>query len=642
MSEINYKLTEKYRHILEDIQNNNAQKYSKNIKAFNTVNKSELFDEDYYFSNYKLNIPKEYSLLHYLDQGYKEGKNPSKKFNGVNYLKKYRDVKDADYNPLVHYLLYGQKEEKNDTCNKNIRAYKAVKESGMFDYFYYIKQRGHGFASERNGLLHYLDIGYKLGFNPNAYFDGNEYLKNYPKVKKADFNPLVHYILYGKKEGRTAGILKIQESILNKDSIKNYIAQNRVIENLNLLRSKVRSGKKVNVVFILPAMMFVYEELYKLFENDELFNVQIVLVPHRLGNSKIITDVSKDKYYQIFSFLKEKNYNVISGFDFDTGLGIDLETTCKPDIIFYILPYMRIYPTNMKIENLPSNILYAYIPYGEFIENDLDDNLYNFGWNERIWKIFCSTEEYLNNSVVKSPVGSSNVILSGSARMDSLINFEPSDGDYEWIHDKKENVKRIIWAPHHSLARPNVDEKYTYSTFDENYKFFYEYAKNNPDIEWVLRPHPLLKEILSEVKTYMKIEGIANKDFADDYFFKWNSLPNASVHEEIDYTDLFATADAMITDCVSFKSEYLYANKPGLILKRNNVVYQGYKGEITNAWYIENGSDFDKISKFIEDVVVGENDYLKDKREEVFKRNFSCNLGKASKYIFDYIKNELI
>ena len=98
----------------------------------------------------------------------------------------------------------------------------------------------------------------------------------------------------------------------------------------------------------------------------------------------------------------------------------------------------------------------------------------------------------------------------------------------------------------------------------------------------------------------------------------------------------------MITDCVSFKSEYLYANKPGLILKRNNVVYQGYKGEITNAWYIENGSDFDKISKFIEDVVVGENDYLKDKREEVFKRNFSCNLGKASKYIFDYIKNELI
>ena len=68
----------------------------------------------------------------------------------------------------------------------------------------------------------------------------------------------------------------------------------------------------------------------------------------------------------------------------------------------------------------------------------------------------------------------------------------------------------------------------------------------------------------------MKIDGIATDDFADDYFFKWESLPNARVHEDIDYYDLFATADAMITDCVSFRAEYLFANKPGLILKKSD------------------------------------------------------------------------
>ena len=72
--------------------------------------------------------------------------------------------------------------------------------------------------------------------------------------------------------------------------------------------------------------------------------------------------------------------------NFETNTGIDLETTCKPDIVFYVLPYMRIYPKNMEVDNLPVNILYAYIPYGEFVENDLDDALYNFGWNERIWR----------------------------------------------------------------------------------------------------------------------------------------------------------------------------------------------------------------------------------------------------------------
>ena len=139
----------------------------------------------------------------------------------------------------------------------------------------------------------------------------------------------------------------------------------------------------------------------------------------------------------------------------------------------------------------------------------------------------------------------------------------------------------------------------------------------------------------------MKLTGKANKDFVDNYFFKWNSLPNARVDEELDYTDLFATADAMITDCVSFKSEYLFTNKPGLILTRDNVIYQGYKEKITNAWYVENGSDFEKITRFIEDVVVNENDYLKEKREKIFKENFDVNLGSASKFIYEYIKHEI-
>ena len=165
--------------------------------------------------------------------------------------------------------------------------------------------------------------------------------------------------------------------------------------------------------------------------------------------------------------------------------------------------------------------------------------------------------------------------------------------------------------------------------------------KNNPDIEWVLRPHPLLKEIISKIDTYMKRDGIATDGFIEDYFFKWNSLPNARVHEELDYTDLFANADAMITDCVSFKAEYLYADKPGLILKKDQISYEGYKGKVTDAWYIANGSDFDEISKFIEEVVINENDELKEQREEIFNQYFNINLGKASEFIFNYIKDEL-
>lgn len=535
--------------------------------------------------------------------------------------------------------IFNDLNEKNvSQYNKNISSFDKLQSSENFDASFYISNYNLK-ISEKYALLHYLDVGFKENKNPSEEFDGNRYLKDNPDVKKAGLNPLVHYELFGKKEGRPYPLNKHEELKNQITYLKNNIFQNRILSNLNNLRNRIANGKKVNVIFILPAMMFVYKELYRYFENDDLFNVQIVLVPHRLGNGETITEEAKDKYFQILNRLEEENYDVINGYDFNTNRGIDLETTCKPDIIFYILPYMRIYPKNMEIDNLPTNILYAYIPYGEFIESDLDDNLYNFGWNERIWKIFCSTEEYLFNSAIKSPVGSSNVVLVGSARMDSLINFKPSDNDYKWIY---KNKKRIIWSPHHSLSRPGIDEKISYSTFDDNYNFFYEYAKNNPNIEWVLRPHPLLKEILSNINTNMKLKGLIDEEFADDYFFKWECLPNAKVHEELDYIDLFATADAMITDCVSFKSEYLFANKPGLILKKPFINYTGYKQTVTDAWYVANGSDFEKITEFIEDVVINENDYLKEKREEIFDTNFNYNVGKASKTIFEYIKNELI
>ena len=70
--------------------------------------------------------------------------------------------------------------------------------------------------------------------------------------------------------------------------------------------------------------------------------------------------------------------------------------------------------------------------------------------------------------------------------------------------------------------------------------------------------------------------------------------------------------------------------------------YEGYKGVITDAWYLADGADFNKITDFIENVVVGEKDYLKPKREQIFKDNFDVNCGNASRFIFNYIKKQLI
>ena len=103
-------INEKYCEIYNDIINGNDAKYDFNLKSYNNVKNSELFDAEYYIHNYDLAISKDYGLIHYLNQGFKEDLNPSDIFDGNKYLKMNLDVKKAGMNPLVHYELFGRKE----------------------------------------------------------------------------------------------------------------------------------------------------------------------------------------------------------------------------------------------------------------------------------------------------------------------------------------------------------------------------------------------------------------------------------------------------------------------------------------------------------------------------------------------------
>lgn len=84
----------------------------------------------------------------------------------------------------------------------NIKGYKSIKTNCLFDIGYYLKNNIDVKRSGADPLIHYILFGYKEGRKPNLNFNGNFYLKNYPDVKSSSLNPLIHYALYGKQEGR--------------------------------------------------------------------------------------------------------------------------------------------------------------------------------------------------------------------------------------------------------------------------------------------------------------------------------------------------------------------------------------------------------------------------------------------------------
>ena len=88
------------------------------------IRDSGLFDADYYFSMYPDILPSQDSIRHYCEFGWREGRNPSAKFDTQSYLKTYCYIKQAGMNPFWHYVVVGRYESRhaNPELEKRIEA----------------------------------------------------------------------------------------------------------------------------------------------------------------------------------------------------------------------------------------------------------------------------------------------------------------------------------------------------------------------------------------------------------------------------------------------------------------------------------------------------------------------------------------
>lgn len=85
---------------------------------------------------------------------------------------------------------------------RKIKDYLLLKRSGFFDEEYYCLQYPDVRQADVNPLWHFVSYGWKEGRNPSSDFDSNYCLYTNPDVALVGINPLYHYIKHGRKEGR--------------------------------------------------------------------------------------------------------------------------------------------------------------------------------------------------------------------------------------------------------------------------------------------------------------------------------------------------------------------------------------------------------------------------------------------------------
>lgn len=100
-------------------------KYLKYIKQYLIIHNDDLFDIEFYLENNPdVRKSRINPILHYITNGWKEGRNPSKNFDTNLYLENNQDVKAAGINPLIHYILFGKREKRRPYSSSSKTSWK--------------------------------------------------------------------------------------------------------------------------------------------------------------------------------------------------------------------------------------------------------------------------------------------------------------------------------------------------------------------------------------------------------------------------------------------------------------------------------------------------------------------------------------
>lgn len=428
------------------------------------------------------------------------------------------------------------------------------------------------------------------------------------------------------------------QAMENGDKLYNYCYDAVIACGKRNIDFKLKQNKKIKVAFLpISAAEWPAEYIYRKLETDTRFEPEVIPVP-LIGRPK------KERgkvYMQTYDFFANGNYNVKKVYNAETEEIVGWEDIGgMPDIVVHVTPWYLNIAKDYQVGQYPLHVLNVYISYGVTLGNSIDGTyaekcLYNKEFVNIMWKVYTETttnyECYKKYQVLKAK----NVINSGYIKMDYFVEKHQYSDDYIrkiWPFPSSSDIKsykRVLITPHFSVGNTNI---LSFSTFDKNMYFYIYLAKKYRDnVSFIFKPHPNLRNGLIE-NGYMK-----SVDEYEAYLDEFRKLPNASVCEEGDYLALFDTSDGIINDSISFIGEYLYVDKPMLFLERPEQCFDELGRTLIKAHYKACGEDYMGIDNFVNDVVINENDYMKQQREEIFSEEldyYSKNGIKASEYVY--------
>jgi hypothetical protein len=314
--------------------------------------------------------------------------------------------------------------------------------------------------------------------------------------------------------------------------------------------------RKIKVVFLT----FYFEawdalaETHRIMSGDPRFEVTVVAVDRRLTGDEGYGGVA-----DVSAFFDSHGIKHLVNADL---------AALEPDYIFVNYPWQRNYPAQYRPDKLAAIGRIVYVPYyslplvaepvdGVHPESGFEAigaHLYTQRMHQLASLVFVQ-DKFLKDAYGQLPRGNDHVHFVGSTKLDALIE------EVEEIAESGKLAVRalttLVWAPHHSYSPHWLN----FGVFASVCHDVLDWAAAHPAVQVILRPHPFL------FGTLVDREVMAAADL-DDWLARWRALPNTSIDSESSSAMIFAQADALLTDGISYLAEWpLAMGKPALFME---------------------------------------------------------------------------
>lgn len=174
-----------------------------------------------------------------------------------------------------------------------------------------------------------------------------------------------------------------------------------------------------------------------------------------------------------------------------------------------------------------------------------------------LWRLFVPSEHHAAVAA-QCPGGTpqGRIRIAGAPGLSDYLRPAPARSSVPcWPRPADPGRKRVIFAPHHSMA-PN---SLRLATFDWSAPAMLSLARDNPETDFLLRPHPNL---------WFSLRRDGFGAAAEAFLRAWDLLPNTGHLPDGDQVAAFRTSDGLVTDSASFLAEYMMTGRPILRLTR--------------------------------------------------------------------------